>query len=553
MGEYYIGLSISDLQQWLADDAISISVSRVFHSRVHLDDQAVEAYFDGLFRVLPPFALDDPAGVLIAEITGPATWGVDDEPAICNLHLNAVRRFIPLLSDARKVLAINWSETICLEEAIFEKRFLRFRLRRKKVAAIDAGLKFVSIFIDHGDIKFDVSDEYKSSLTRALMIADQLRSDEINEVLGKYAEKFKETWIDRLFGYTRHKRFDRAEDIKSFFDVGVILSETGATKSLIDDFRDICVRINRSGEPSLAEICSDPELLQFPVNFDISGMDSSKISVVTLGLFLRWKQKFHDDRSSVNAEAIFSDVCSIVGKVDVQVVSSALWMMGAYLGMEHVSPIYRLVHRNDYKALAFNGLENNIVPVPAWSTNRTESCEKQSFSAAEGGAPGAPENHHASLSSNGTDNDPSENDIAETARLDVANGGVESTSFEKSELNEIKDLPLSKTPKVQAEKFDSLSNPVEPGPSLVSEDGQSEDAGRTCGDVDSKPGEGQAKKSKVRGKASGKANENKGTKTRCSGAAKTNGSCGNDAAEKTETNAGSLASGSQLSLDGGNL
>lgn len=553
MGEYYIGLSISELQQWLADDAISISVSRVFHSRVHLDDQAGEAYFDGLFRVLPPFALDDPAGVLIAEITGPATWGVDDEPTICNLHLNAVRRFIPLLSDARKVLAINWSETICLEEAIFEKRFLRFRLRRKKVRAIEAGLKFVSIFINHGDIKFDVSDDYKNSLTRALMVADQLRPDEINEVLGRHAEKYKETWVDRLFGYTRHKRIDRAENIKSFFDVGVILSETGATESLIDDFRGICVRINRSGEPSLAEICSDPELLQFPVNFDISGMDSSQISVVTLGLFLRWKQRFHDDRSAVNAGAIYDDVCSIAEKVDVHVVSSALWMIGAYLGMEHVSPIYRLAHRDDYKALAFNGLENNIVPVSAWSNNKTESCENQRFSAAESVDPIVPENHHVSLSSNGTDNNQSENKRAEIASSDVANGGAESTCSEKLELNENKDLPLSKTPKVQAEKFDSLSNPVEPGPSLVSEDGQSEDAGRTCGDVDSKPEEVQARKPKVPSKASEKATENKGTKPRRSGAAEANGSCGNDAAEKTETNAGSLAPGSQLSFDGGNL
>lgn len=227
--------------------------------------------------------------------------------------------------------------------------------------------------------------------------------------------------------------------------------------------------------------------------------------------------------------------------------------MGAYLGMEHVSPIYRLVHRDDYKALAFNGLENNIVPVSAWSNNKTESCENQRFSAAEGVDPIVPENHHVSLSSNGTDNNQSENKRAEIASSDVANGGAESTCFEKLELNENKDLPLSKTPKVQAEKFDSLSNPVEPGPSLVSEDGQSEDAGRTCGDVDSKPEEVQARKPKVPSKASEKATENKGTKPRRSVSAKTNGSCGNDAAEKTETNAGSLASGNQLSLDGGNL
>lgn len=382
MNSYYIGLSVSDLQQWLGNDSLPVCVNSVFHSRINLDDQP---YLDGLFNILPSFMLDDPAGVLVAEISSPASWNVDDDPKICNLDLSTVKRFIPLTADAKKVLEINWSSTICLENAVFEKEYVRFRLKRKKIAAIKAGSKFLNMFIDYGNDEFTVGDVYKNSLTRALMTAEHVTKGEINEILGDHVARFEETWIDRCFGYTRHKNIERPYDLKCFFDAGLMFKEAGLSETKLNSFRAMCNEISSAEDLTLVDICSHRDFHKFFVDFYVTEKNEDFISVVTLALFLRWKQSFYDNRAIVDTKLILDDITNLSGKVDVDIVSNALWMIGAYLGMEYVAPIYRFFHQDIYSALCFAGLREDCTPVPAWSSLGMKSFEKNEILQFKGG------------------------------------------------------------------------------------------------------------------------------------------------------------------------
>lgn len=73
MHRYFIGISVSERQQWLADDVLPVLTGRIAHGRMHAGAASSGLSPESLFRTLPAFAPDDPAGMLIAEISGPGT------------------------------------------------------------------------------------------------------------------------------------------------------------------------------------------------------------------------------------------------------------------------------------------------------------------------------------------------------------------------------------------------------------------------------------------------------------------------------------------------
>ena len=102
MSKYFIGISISELQHWFADNELPLLTDRVTYYK-NCPDDSIPSDFDpgSIFNSLPAFSLDDPAGVLIVEISGPRTWEADDDPNIRYLTMSGVKQFIPLTEDAK--------------------------------------------------------------------------------------------------------------------------------------------------------------------------------------------------------------------------------------------------------------------------------------------------------------------------------------------------------------------------------------------------------------------------------------------------------------------
>jgi hypothetical protein len=383
MCNYFTAISISELQQWLVDDVLPILTERIFYSRAPLNSESSNFDLEGLFKILPPFALDDPAGILIVEVRGPDNWGVDEYPKIRNIKLSGVKRFIPLTEDAKSALAVTWTSIIKLSEALFEKKFVHFMLQNKKIFTLKAGHLFSNLFIKYRADNF-LGDGYISdSLPRAIMAAEHRKPNEIEEILGKKVGDLQETWMECVFGYTRHNPFTVKTDLKSFADVGYIMKNKFAEKEkhkLVIQLSDAIKRLNKANDLSLTSICGDSQLAQLNTCFYIAQDHDKNISLVTLSLFLRWKQAFHDERSTVNVYAILGDVVNLSGSVDVEVVAIALWMFGAYLGMENIAPTYRYLHQDKYPALVFSSTKDDFKPVDAWQMEKRVPSTNQKYS-----------------------------------------------------------------------------------------------------------------------------------------------------------------------------
>lgn len=375
MHRYFIGISVSELQQWLADDVLPVLTGRITYIRNHAGTALSVAAPDSLFRTLPAFAQDDPAGVVVAEVSGPATWGEDEDPGIRCLPLSGVTRFIPLTEDAGKALTLHLAGMITLSPAMFEHGFTHFRIGRKSAAANRAGNLFANLLIGHGPAGFTADGALAGSLPRALMAAEHRKPDDIAEFFGRQAGDFPETWVERVFGDTRPARNNQPVNLKDMppsrrglYVLGVLMAGTETVKEQTEQIRIVWAGQQKTdhGVLSLAAVYGNPALSRLEIRLDVAQQGSARISVVTLALFLHWKLAYHDQRSSVDVPSIMNDVKSLAGLVKLEQVADALWMLGAYLGMEHVAPAYRYLHRDKYPALLFAGKEERLDRVCAW-------------------------------------------------------------------------------------------------------------------------------------------------------------------------------------------
>ena len=381
MNRYFIGVSISELQQWLADDELPVLTGRVAHGRGEPGPTASGAWLEGLFRTLPAFCLDDPAGVVVAEVGGPDTWKADAHPGIHYLPLSGVKRFIPLTEDAGTALTLRLSGTITLAPAILEREFTFFRISRKSVLARRAGNMFANLFLDQGPRGFTASSVFAGSLPRALMAAEHRKPDEIEDVLRQYGGWFPATWVERAFGETRYDRNNNPISLKSIpvslrsmAILGVILSSVESVKDQTDKvrrvFKNLSDAANGEGQP-LAQVYGDPELGGSTVNFNVDEKSAESVHLLTLALFLRWKLAFLDQRATVDPVSMMKDIRGLSGVMDVGLVADALWLMGAYIGMDNIAPTYRYLHRNEYPAMRFADDVKPLERVQAWQVKGT--------------------------------------------------------------------------------------------------------------------------------------------------------------------------------------
>lgn len=392
MSAYYISISISELQQWLVDEELPMLTDRITYSNKQLDANSNGVEVEDLFKRLPRFSLDDSAGVLIVEISGPEMWQVDDIPAIRRLNLSIIKKFTPLTEDARKILSVNWSSTINLSPAVFEPYFINFRLRDKKVLANKSGNLFTNLFIYDRKTEFAASELFMNALPRALLVAEQKKPDEIKEIVKEHNNSLP-TWVEYAFGYARNiatenpsKINNIPESIRSFYDVGLLLKSNGIDDEVLTRLREACQNLveglSKQEQPFVA-VYKNNELASMTTSFYKNGDGSGLINLVTLALFLRWKQAFHEQRQIVDVFSILEDVGRLSEQVNIDHVTSALWMLGAYLGMGYVSQIYRNANKNNYPALATIEIEKEFKAVPAWGASKLISEAEEKPAAVE--------------------------------------------------------------------------------------------------------------------------------------------------------------------------
>lgn len=366
MSHYYTSISISELQNWLADEALQILSNRIIYSVRALESASYDSALHTLLNRLPAFSLDDHAGTLIVEISNPATWGIADDPVIDIIKLENVKQFIPLTTNAKISLSVNWKSIINLSDPVFELAFLKYRLHKKEKSSIDSASRFVKIFISHSDTTEIIPDFFLKGLARALLVADSNNNNEIEKILPNSPTSL----LCHLFKYTRHEPLhNESPPLRSFYDVGLLFKEAQAYEDVRNNLRAICIRLTteykKTKNHTLEPAYSTQDIHDLNIKIYPNGNDESALSIITASLFLRWKQAFHDQQKSVPALDIYNDIKALSCCVPMDLIVYSLWLLGAYLGSEYVSSIYRLVNKNNYPAMSLN--QNiDIKPLQAW-------------------------------------------------------------------------------------------------------------------------------------------------------------------------------------------
>lgn len=381
MGEYYFSLSVSELQQWLVDDTLAIGADRFvlfpqeFSQQPNpgTNDDAKSMQIALLLARLPAFALDDSAGVLICKVDEPEKWHPTGIPGVYNLQLANVLEFIPLTQGGFDSLGLRFSSIIKISHPRFETEFVRHRYEIKAKFSKRAGDLLIESLINFGENNFVISEETIKFLPEALKFAEHAAESEPAD--GVLSHK---NWLNLFFGYRRNKPLPNHEIINNIADIGIVLASIEKKINAewmpeLVEFRDKWRKLyNRLksmrdiSEEMLGEIYSDNQLNSLNIEFVKKFSGTNKISLVSMGLFLHWKQRFHNNNSHINFHALISDLNSLADRVDIDDVAIAVWLFGAYLGTSEILPFYRFLHKEKYFVLNFSNDIPELKPINAW-------------------------------------------------------------------------------------------------------------------------------------------------------------------------------------------
>lgn len=378
MNQYFISISVSELQQWLGDDQLPIVRDRI--SQIEENERICH-----LLQRLPAFSIDDEAGVLFVQIGYPDSWDPTTDISVVLINLRDVVEFIPLTKYAEDVLNIRYSSVIALGEPRFEHEFIHFKYQTKSKLSKLIGNRFVNTLINFGSTKFSVRDDLLKHLPRALMAADH-RIPKINN-LAPDSEDAKNTTscVEIGFEYTRQKPLKESKELACLLDIGLALkakeSQLLEAKSLINELRDVCKQLkskNDESKLSLLEIFSDKELIQFDEKTLKKHKKILPVSIISLALFLRWKHTFHEAQGErFNIKAVTKDIEELASDlIDVGHIADALWLLGAYLGGEFITPFCREFHQNEYPSLQFANEKTALKSIDAWKKESSSSTRK---------------------------------------------------------------------------------------------------------------------------------------------------------------------------------
>ena len=388
MGEYYFSLSSSELQQWLIDDKLTVSADRFVlfprdffqPSNTWKNNDMESMQVKQLLARLPAFALDDSAGAVICKVNEPGNWSPTRIPGIYTLHLKNALEFIPLTQEGFDIIGLRFELFIKISPPRFEAYFINYRYEEKANLSKHLGDLLVKSLIKFDNNIFSISEEITIFLPEALKFAEHAsESESADEVL------LHKNWLNLIFGHRRSKPLKNHEIINNIADIGIILAsiENNIDAKLTPEINDFIGKLNNFRDkwrllyerlksmPSisdamLGEIYSDSELNYLKIYFVEEFSGPNKISIVSMGLFLYWKQRFHNQNSHVDFHALISDLKSLVNRVPINDTAIALWLFGAYLGANQVLPFYRYLHKEKYISLNFPDNITEFKPINAW-------------------------------------------------------------------------------------------------------------------------------------------------------------------------------------------
>ena len=356
-----IGISLGEFQSWYNSGELRLSSDRFVNIEVSEDGTPVSSclYIPCLFERLPDIGADDEEGILLIQLN--PNQSVDNilrtnsiQTGTIFISIERLMRVIPLSDRARRILIPRMeSFGIEISEPYFEDyaRIAHCQMKIKDASRGGDALTNTLFTMEAGDIEDDLRRATKEGIA----------SLEGNDNHPQEQSVFN--WIIDAYSYTRKVPFKKG-NIDYVMDSGVVLksycSRLNIGDSLVQAYRETAKVIADRHEPSasLCEILADLRAEQAtPISGD-EFFNKSLASLISLSIFLYWKEAFHKNNNEIDYQGLIDDVIKFNNGIDFESTLVAVWLLGNYAGFERIAPFIYLANSDRYSW--FSGPVKNI-------------------------------------------------------------------------------------------------------------------------------------------------------------------------------------------------
>jgi len=323
----YLGVTFGEFSAWHAHGETAIIRSRLIHVPTsETNGHAVNT----LLRRLPALALDDEEGILLVRLVAGNLADDESDSEIARIPIERVEGVVPLTTRARNIL-IGRLEGFGIhpEPAIFESAYDAWSYRRRRAFSETAGDRLVRLMAPAAG--WEPSSQLRQAAATSLAQSDFTNADVAIEV-----ESAPPSWVNAAFGWTRHKPYEDGH-LNHLWDAGSVLRDI-----LADDQLQALRAAGKSVKNELGiaadleEIFSSASLKEAACHLRAASPDAFPAGLTALILYLRWQERFHALRA-IDTELLSDDLYHLPPH-DPDVLS-ALWLLGFYVGIDHVTPI----------------------------------------------------------------------------------------------------------------------------------------------------------------------------------------------------------------------
>ena len=335
-----VGVTYGEFQSWYNYGEIRICYNRIvtLETTTEGEPDPVSPNVSILLERIPQLNLEDEEGILLIQLK-PVDIKISNyeiDPQTIYLPIDCIQSIIPLTERAGRILGTRiGSFGVNLSPAYFHQQvretWFRFGVRK----ALRGGDTLVRALFENG---LQVIDEtLRKSIEFGIWELDYSKDcskpDTSNSNITLIAKSFK---------YTRRELF-KYGDLDYMLDAGLVLNEAFKSEDeekspRLQPFRDVLEKAIGK-KASLVDVFKNVEWIQTINKMEHDLLDSTPVGLISLVLFLRWKERFHKMNQEVDFIKLKEEAADCAGSINFDNTVSAVWMFGCFVGYENVAPI----------------------------------------------------------------------------------------------------------------------------------------------------------------------------------------------------------------------
>ena len=379
-----IGMTYGEFQSWYSYGEIRLGVGRFVHIEMHKNSapDPESPYAAILFERTPQLRLEDEEGILLVQLrptvrdeSWSAVAGID--AGTIHVPIERIQRVIPLTDRARRILKPRMEPLgIQLATPYFQEPAHDAWFRMGLCNALRGGDALIDMLFESGATA--INKKIKCAVEEGIRKMDHQ---------GKMSlDRTDSSWVSYAYDFTRHDPYDKG-DIGYLYDAGFVLrscaDRLGMDKNVLENYRNATKEIGKRIDATvpLYVFVADRRLIDAATETAVNYADAFPASLVSLILFLRWKDLFHKNSEEVDFQGLIDDSSRFVKSAGFEQTVIAVWLLGCFAGFERIAP--NIYGSNPEKHTWFSGNTLQVKKLRKPEAESTPRSEQEASSAGE--------------------------------------------------------------------------------------------------------------------------------------------------------------------------